>query len=136
MKTRDFGIFVGGFVVGGLASGFVLIRSALKSKHIRDCVMKIVSQKTSDIVFIDHHSYFDSRDVVFDDIEEAEDVLIQLSEVLSTFGVVTVCDFKDISGIESTDRMDSKYGWIHFRGARIEKNSLGCRIVLPDVIRI
>lgn len=76
------------------------------------------------------------EDVQFDSKGEAELVLDNMLEILSSYKVVTVMDFYDLSGV-STEFTDNKYGWTDLRGARvIGSPSRGYVIDLPRCIAL
>lgn len=74
---------------------------------------------------------------VYDDIEyptrtDAEEVLVNMTDMLSTYGTVSVMDMYDLSGL-TTEYTASKYGWDDISRAYVEKSSNGFIIRLPKI---
>ena len=61
---------------------------------------------------------YDFDDIVLDNRSEAEDVLTAMDEIVDTYGVVSVLDYYDLAGYNSTPT-DNKYGWTDIRSAKI-----------------
>jgi hypothetical protein len=76
---------------------------------------------------------YEFDDVILESRGEAEAVLHQMDEVVSTYGVVTVADLYDMVGI--TGRYtDNKYGWTDIRSAEPIRVRDGYLIKLPKAM--
>jgi hypothetical protein len=73
----------------------------------------------------------DFDDVIFDSRAEAEDVLTHLVDLTLDYGIASVGDFYELSGIES-QFTDNKYGWTSLRGACTDRVRNGYVIRLPQ----
>lgn len=51
---------------------------------------------------------------------DAEEILVQMEEILEQYGQVTVADYYDLFG-ESTDFTNNKYGWTDLSDVRIKR---------------
>lgn len=86
-------------------------------------------------------SKYKSNRISLDDIvlrtrAEAEDILAQMDDVMSEYGVVSVLDLYDMLGI-STQFVDDNYGWIdNISGASVVRVSDGYELRLPKVVPI
>ena len=63
----------------------------------------------------------DFDDILFESRGEAEDVLSHLVDLTIDYGVASVADFYDLSGIES-QFTDNKYGWTNLRDAEVTES--------------
>lgn len=72
-----------------------------------------------------------SVDLVLDDREEAELVLQNMYEALSTYEVVSVADFRQLAG-HSTSFVDRNWGWYSLQGSGIRQTPRGWLIILPS----
>lgn len=73
----------------------------------------------------------DFDDILFESRGEAEDVLSHLVDLTIDYGVASVADFYDLSGIES-QFTDNKYGWTNLRDACTDRVRNGYIIRLPQ----
>ena len=82
----------------------------------------------------DRTSYGRSRysydDVILQSRGEAEEVLDRMSEMIDTYGIVSVADMYDLVGI-ATNYTDNKYGWTNLRNAEPIRVSNGYMLKLP-----
>jgi hypothetical protein len=62
----------------------------------------------------------DFGEIVIEDRREAQDVIEQMFEVLSKFGVVYVADLYEMTGIQSS-HVDYKWGWKTLQGAKARR---------------
>jgi len=70
-------------------------------------------------------------DILFETRGEAEDVLSHLVDLTIDYGVASVADFYDLSGLESKFT-DNKYGWTNLRDACTDRVRNGYIIRLPE----
>jgi hypothetical protein len=63
-------------------------------------------------------------DLVISTRTEAEEVIDRMFEILSRYGMVTVSDLYEMTGIEST-HTDHKWGWTQLRGAKVARLRTG-----------
>jgi len=73
----------------------------------------------------------DFDDIIFESRGEAEEVLSHLVDLTIDYGVASVADFYDLSGIES-QFTDNKYGWTTLRDACTDRVRNGYVIRLPQ----
>lgn len=82
----------------------------------------------------DRASYGRSRysydDIILQSRGEAEEVLDRMSEMIDTYGIVSVADMYDLVGI-ATNYTDNKYGWTNLRNAEPIRVSNGYMLKLP-----
>ena len=69
-------------------------------------------------------------DIIYESRVEAKEVLERMEELISKYGMATVADLYDLSGL-SCDYTDNKYGWINLRSADVVRVSDGYMIKLP-----
>lgn len=62
----------------------------------------------------------DFRDLKIANRNEAQDVIDQMYEILSRFGVVTVHDLYEMTGVESS-HVDYKWGWQRLNGSQVRR---------------
>ena len=62
--------------------------------------------------------------------EEAEEVLIQLRDILEKYGRVEVADYKELVGASSS-YTENKCGWTDLSNAKIDQKFNGWTVVLP-----
>lgn len=73
----------------------------------------------------------DFNNIIFDSRRKAEDVLARLGDVIEEYGEVTVANFYELSGIDSTPA-DNDYGWTDLRNAYTDRASHGYVIRFPQ----
>lgn len=82
----------------------------------------------------DRTSYGRSRysydDIILQSRGEAEEVLDRMSEMIDTYGIVSVADMYDLVGI-ATNYTDNKYGWTNLRNAEPIRVTNGYMLKLP-----
>lgn len=82
----------------------------------------------------DRTSYGRSRysydDIILQSRGEAEEVLDRMSEMIDTYGIVSVADMYDLVGI-ATNYTDNKYGWTNLRNAEPIRVPNGYMLKLP-----
>ena len=82
----------------------------------------------------DHRSHRrNSRDigrVVLDTRAEAEDTISQMYDILASYDMVTVADFKEMLN-EPPLITDEKWGWTSLAGSRASRTRGGYEVVLP-----
>ena len=82
----------------------------------------------------DRTSYGRSRysydDIILQSRGEAEEVLDRMSEMIDTYGIVSVADMYDLVGIVP-NYTDNKYGWTNLRNAEPIRVSNGYMLKLP-----
>ena len=78
---------------------------------------------------------YDYDDVVLDTRGEAEDVLERMTELIDTYGCVSVADMYDLVGV-TCNYTDNKYGWTNLRNAEPIRVRDGYLLKLPKVTLI
>lgn len=73
----------------------------------------------------------DFDDISFESRGEAEEVLSHLVDLTIDYGVASVADFYDLSGVES-QFTDNKYGWTNLRDACTDRVRNGYIVRLPQ----
>lgn len=90
-------------------------------------------QERTDNHYIRSKVGYEFDDVILESRGEAEAVLHQMDEVVSTYGVVTVADLYDMVGI--TGRYtDNKYGWTDIRSAEPIRVRDGYLLKMPKAM--
>jgi hypothetical protein len=79
---------------------------------------------------IQPHDRYNFEEIIFSSRGEAEDVLSKLSELVEDYGLVSVADFFDLCGLQSSFT-DNKYGWTSLKEAFTERIRDGYVIRLP-----
>ncbi len=77
-------------------------------------------------------------DVIFDNKEDANEVLTRMDEIVEQYGVVTVADLFDLAGITGNGYTDQNYGWTSTRSASVERTRGGeyfLKLQRPNNIR-
>lgn len=72
----------------------------------------------------------DFEEIVFDSRGEAETVLSHMVDMTLEYGMVSVSDFYELSGIDA-QFTDNKYGWTNLRDARTDRTRDGYVLNLP-----
>lgn len=79
---------------------------------------------------------YEREDIVLDSRGEAEEVLERMSELIDTYGMVTVADLYDLIG-KSCEYTDNKYGWTNIRNAEaVRCRDGGYLLKLPKALPI
>lgn len=78
---------------------------------------------------------YDYDDLIYTTRSEAEEVLTRMDELIETYGMVTVADLYDLSGL-SCNYTDNKYGWMSLRNADVTRAKDGWTIKLPKAVPI
>lgn len=73
----------------------------------------------------------DFDEILLESRAEAEEVIDQLSEVMSRYGTATVADLYELVGLASA-HTDHKWGWTDIRGAGVSRSRDGYLLDLPD----
>jgi len=72
------------------------------------------------------------QDVVFETGGEAQEVLAIMSEILESYGEVTVADFYDVAGLENhAQATDNSWGWNSLENTTITRSRDGYEINFP-----
>lgn len=71
---------------------------------------------------VDRFSY---DDILFGSRTDAEEVLNRMDEIVELYGVVTVADLFDLSGITGNGYTDQNYGWTSTKSASVERDRSG-----------
>lgn len=80
-------------------------------------------------------SGYEFEDVIFDSRGDAELVLDQMIDIISSYGVCTVADYYDSCG-RTSDYTTVDYGWRSLRTARVDRIAEGYVIKLPRAVPI
>lgn len=78
---------------------------------------------------------YEREDIILDSRGEAEEVLERMSELIDTYGMVTVADLYDLIG-KSCEYTDNKYGWTNIRNAEAVRVRDGYMLKLPKALPI
>lgn len=73
-------------------------------------------------------------DILLDSRGEAEELLFELNELIGEYGIVSVANFYDLVGIDSSTYTDNNYGWTDLRTAKIVRTRDGYTIKLPRAV--
>lgn len=92
------------------------------------------SQNQSNTTRVARSSYI-YNDIVFGSRGEAEEVINQMTEIIGTYGVVSVADLCEIANVTG-EFTDNKYGWSDLRDAYVERNKDGYMLKLPRALPI
>lgn len=80
----------------------------------------------------DDYSY---DNIILETRADAEEVLARMDEMMDTYGLVRVADFKDLVGITGS-YTDNKYGWTNIRSAEVVRVRDGYTIRMPRAVPI
>lgn len=72
-------------------------------------------------------------DIIFDNRGEAEEVLWQMDEIISTYGLASVADLYELVDI-SSNYTDNKYGWTDIRNGSVTRVKDGYMLKLPKAL--
>ena len=78
-------------------------------------------------------SGYNYDDIILDNRGEAEDVLLRMDELISTYGLVSVADLYDLVGVTG-NYTDNKYGWTDIRSASVIRVRDGYMLKLPKAL--
>lgn len=79
---------------------------------------------------------YEYDDIIIESRGDAELVLDQLEEIISTYGVASVADLYDLVGITGRSYTDNKYGWTDIRNAKVVRVRDGYILQLPRALPI
>ena len=83
--------------------------------------------------YIRANARYSYEDVIFDNIQDAKEVLSRMDEVVDTYKMISVADLYEFAGI-TPSTTDHKYGWTDIRSARIESTRDGYQLRLPKAL--
>ena len=78
-------------------------------------------------------SRFDFDDIILETRADAEEVLIQMDEIISKYGMVSVADLYDMLDLDAP-YTSTKYGWTDIRNAKPVRASDGWLLKLPRAL--
>ena len=78
---------------------------------------------------------YDYDDLVYDSRDEAYDVLDGMQDIIATYGVATVADMCDLSGV-TCQYPDNRYGWMNIKSAQVVHRGDGYTIKMPKAVPI
>lgn len=76
---------------------------------------------------------YDYDDILLPNRVQADAVLDKMDALIAEYGLVSICDYYDLVGVES-DYTSNKYGWTDLRTARVERVRDGYIIRLPKAV--
>lgn len=79
---------------------------------------------------------YEYDDIVIENRGEADLVLDQLEEIISTYGTASVADLYDLMGVTGRGYTDNKYGWTDIRNAKVVRVQGGYILQLPRALPI
>ena len=106
------------------------------------------TKKRSSADYVSYNRYYDRRDrderyvtksrysyddIIFESRAEAEEVLDRMSEIIDTYGAVSVADLYDLVDVSGT-YTDNNYGWDNLRNAEAVRVRDGYILKLPKII--
>lgn len=74
---------------------------------------------------------YDYDDIILESRGEAENVLLQMDELISTYDSVSIADLYDLVGMTSNNYLHNKYGWTNIRNAEPIRVRNGYLLKLP-----
>lgn len=78
---------------------------------------------------------FDIDEIILETRAEAEEVLLQMDQLIDNYKMVSVADLYDLVGM-SCDYTAQKYGWTNIRNAEVVRVRDGYRLKLPKILPI
>ena len=105
------------------------------------------TKKRSSADYVSYNRYYDRRDrderyvtksrysyddIIFESRAEAEEVLDRMSEIIDTYGAVSVADLYDLVDVSGT-YTDNNYGWDNLRNAEAVRVRDGYILKLPKI---
>lgn len=78
---------------------------------------------------------FDIDEIILESRSEAEEVLLQMDQLIENYKMVSVADLYDLVGM-SCDYTAQKYGWTNIRNAEVVRVRDGYRLKLPKILPI
>lgn len=108
------------------------------------------TKKRSSSDYVSYNRYYDRRDrderyvtksrysyddIIFESRAEAEEVLDRMSEIIDTYGAVSVADLYDLVDVSGT-YTDNNYGWDNLRNAEAVRVRDGYILKLPKIIAL
>lgn len=83
-------------------------------------------------------SRYSYDDIIFDNRQDAKDVLDRMDEIVEQYGVVRVADLFELAGITGNGHTDQNYGWTNSKSASVERtgqNEYYIKLNRPSPIR-
>lgn len=74
---------------------------------------------------------FDYDEIEFETVGDAESVLVGMSDVIDRYNVVSIGDFYDLAGIQTSNYNLNNYGWTSLNGAKVVRTGTGYIIKFP-----
>lgn len=109
----------------------------------------IASKNNSNMRRVSYNSYYDSShstraysprnysysfdDIIFNSYGEAEEVLIEMNNLVKKYKIVSVADLYDLAGIPCR-YTDNRYGWMELRDADVVRVRDGYMLRLPKAL--
>lgn len=108
------------------------------------------TKKRSSADYVSYNRYYDRRDrderyvtksrysyddIIFESRAEAEEVLDRMSEIIDTYGAVSVADLYDLVDVSGT-YTDNNYGWDNVHNAEAVRVRDGYILKLPKIIAL
>ena len=115
-----FVLLVGSFMgfIGGLA---LCLKKILESNDLRKALTHIIADKIDKVLYDNksknykyYHDYSAEYIVpkpIFQSYTDAEKVIDTMKDIVKKYGVVTIADYYELVGIDSTKYTDNLYGW-------------------------
>lgn len=143
-KVKGAVIFTSGLIGGIIVGGGFVINKILDDDDFRGVVCKKVSNKVMEVLYgekaISKHEEktgYKVEDVYFPVRKTAENVLERMKELIDRYGLVSVQDYYDLSGVKCSQFESTKFGWVSLKNAEVEYTSkFGYIIDLPQPIRL
>lgn len=157
MKGKNVTIFglgaIGGFIGGNVFAFYKM----LHSKRIRKALTDIVADKIETVLYgeechspknnsrvsysyyhknknIRNKSGFVLEDILFGTESDALSVLSSMKEIIVNYGCVSIADYYDLAGLPSNVYINTKYGWLDLKDAKVIDSMDGYKISLPKVL--
>ena len=132
MKGKNFIILGLGAASGFISASGLFLYAILKSDEMRHALCRVTADKVSRWLFekdtkphygnrISYRDFYRYKsgfyrnvdDFIFENYEDAENTLSELSKVAECYGVATIADYYDLVGRTPTQSSyeDTRYGW-------------------------
>lgn len=119
----------------GSEGGYSSRRSQDRGNRTRVNYSSYYERDNRDRFRVNRRASHNFDDILFDDRNEAEEVLTRLCDLVYEYGEASVQDFYDLVGMTSS-YTDQKWGWTNLSTARVVRTRDGFAIRVPRVEEI
>ncbi len=148
MTSKTVILFSAGGAIGFMAGNIFLAAKIMESKKMRRALSNIIADKISSKIFDEspkskrvYYQYDAQRahridHFIFDTKNEAEELLEDMTNIIGTYGSVSITDYYELCGVYDAPFIKGKYGWFNLNNASIKRIRDSYTIELPKAVAI